>query len=520
MSTNSILLKLTATADILGGEVFFADESGNDAQYNNHGLIPNGMYIRLRGSDNSIAYISAQELDAALTTISELTVNTANRALNTVNSLTDNIATKDDIDTLQNLIEAKASDTDIALLQADVATKANKDELDAYINAANEKADIEVVNELIDIINNKADKSVVDALVADITTKADKSVVEYLKNEVNNRVTKTEITLLVNDIKALENTVKQITDKNTIDTLTGKISELERKLSSKLSATDLSSINSNISNIYNQLNVLGNRVDHAETNLNSKASKIFVTEKVSELSTSFNDINTKLNTKASKNDVAVKANKSDLDSVTKKVVTLTNDVATIKSNTSNNTNDIYKKLAGKADKATTEAALDTLRTTISNKADGDIYAKVNSINTLVLDTKTKCDENYVSLATAIDGLECDLENSVKTLKSSDTNLTNRINQQADSITVLQNTTSTHTEQLKQPWVRVLSTKEYSSLRPAKEGMSYSSYYKYPNIVYFVVDFNRPKAIYIGDIQIAKAEQKGSAGFAYTFPISF
>ena len=40
------------------------------------------------------------------------------------------------------------------------------------------------------------------------------------------------------------------------------------------------------------------------------------------------------------------------------------------------------------------------------------------------------------------------------------------------------------------------------------------------IIYLIVDFNKPKAIYIGDILVAQAEQKGSVGFAYTFPIVF
>ena len=35
---------------------------------------------------------------------------------------------------------------------------------------------------------------------------------------------------------------------------------------------------------------------------------------------------------------------------------------------------------------------------------------------------------------------------------------------------------------------------------------YNSRYKYPNTVYLVVDFNKPKAIYIGDI-LGAQEQK-------------
>jgi hypothetical protein len=45
--------------------------------------------------------------------------------------------------------------------------------------------------------------------------------------------------------------------------------------------------------------------------------------------------------------------------------------------------------------------------------------------------------------------------------------------------------------------------------------------KQPNVIYFLVKYNKPYAIYIGKILIAKAEEKiGSQGFAYTFPIVF
>ena len=64
MSNNT---KIAATADILGGDVFFATDDGRDPEILENGdLLANGMYIRLNGSDGSVAYISAFELDKSI----------------------------------------------------------------------------------------------------------------------------------------------------------------------------------------------------------------------------------------------------------------------------------------------------------------------------------------------------------------------------------------------------------------------------------------------------------------------
>ena len=63
----------------------------------------------------------------------------------------------------------------------------------------------------------------------------------------------------------------------------------------------------------------------------------------------------------------------------------------------------------------------------------------------------------------------------------------------------------------------MTPEEYNSLAPINENNPFA---KQPNVVYMLVRYNKPIAIYIGDILIAKAEQKGSVGFTYTFPIVF
>ena len=119
--------KIKSTADIIGGDVFFATVEGFDPEYPQNGdLLPNGMYIRLVGSDGSVTYISAYELDKSLDIISEMSKDKANQS---------------DVTALQQLLEGKASDTDIELLQAEVDGKVARVEFDSLSNTVAGKAD-------------------------------------------------------------------------------------------------------------------------------------------------------------------------------------------------------------------------------------------------------------------------------------------------------------------------------------------------------------------------------------------
>ena len=124
------------------------------------------------------------------------------------------------------------------------------------------------------------------------------------------------------------------------------------------------------------------------------------------------------------------------------------------------------------------------------------------------------------LVERVSELECYVKNKETEFNSRLEEHSDLIESQHDDITGLRNIDAQHTEKLKKEWVVVLTTAEYNRLTTAPEGAPYNENYKYPDILYFVVDYNRPKAIYIGDILIAKADKKGSQGFSYSFPISF
>ena len=116
---SDILTKIKSTADILGGSVFFANADGFDPEYPENGdLLPNGMYIRLEGSDGSVAYISAYEIDKSLEIIDQMTKGKANQA---------------DVDAIIETLNDKVSKTDIELFQSELDSKASQESLNARV---------------------------------------------------------------------------------------------------------------------------------------------------------------------------------------------------------------------------------------------------------------------------------------------------------------------------------------------------------------------------------------------------
>ena len=149
--SNDILTKIRSTADILGGTVFFATDNGTDPEYPmNEGLLAKGMYIRLEGSDGSVAYISAFEIDKAIGIIAGVTRTKAEQS---------------DIDTLHELLVNKVSKTEFDLLQNEVNNKASKADVDNLLDTFNDKANTDEIEALSKKINTKADQSVIDEII-------------------------------------------------------------------------------------------------------------------------------------------------------------------------------------------------------------------------------------------------------------------------------------------------------------------------------------------------------------------
>ena len=504
MSTN---IKLKATADILGGSIFYANDAGLDPEYPNNGdLLPNGMYIRLEGSDGSIAYISAYELDKALGIIGDMSMSKASKA---------------DLDALEDSLENKVSTTDFELLQGDVENKASKAELDDALDAFNGKASQEQVDEIIAALNEKASQEYAEQLQAAIEAKADATEFETLSATVENKANKATVDELKADVQALQQTVSLLTNSDSIVAINNQIAYLNTEIQRRLTIDDLSTINTTVSNLGNSQSDLTERVENVEVNLNKKATTTYVQGQVTELNTAITGLATRVDTKADKSDLTGKANKSDLDQIVKKVNTIGASVSDLEIEVDDNYKELTAALNKKAVKADVDTAIESLNETIASKVDRVTYnTEINRINNNYNTLESTLTEDINRLSGEIEQLECDTNATLTELRASLNTQNRTITNQGTQLTKLQESSQNYNEKLKQNWVRVLTTNEYKALRTAPEGASYNNRYKYPNVVYMVVDFNKPKAIYIGDILVAQAEQKGSIGFAYTFPIVF
>ena len=473
--SNKTLLKIKATADILGGAVFFANENGIDPEYpNNTGLLANGMYIRLVGSDNGVAYISAYEIDKALDIITEMSKDKASVS---------------DLEALEVLINEKASKVDLELLYSEVETKVSKTFIDNLLTSLDDKANQTTVDELTTELNLKANQTTVDELL--------------------------------NDVKTLKNIVGTISDENIINTINQQILYLNGEIVKRLTADDIKPITSNIIKINDDIELLNEKVNIVETNLINKASNTYVQGQVSELNNAITGLAKKVDNKADKSIVSNKANQSDVDSLLRKVTSLNTQVTDFEVSLDNNYKDLNDSLNTKANKTYVDSNINNIIRDLSTKANvTSVNNEFNELNTRISNVETIYSESINNLSEEVDELQCEFNNISSELNSSIIVQNKKIDETQKNINKLQSVTTEQADQLKTSWVRVLSSKEYNNLRPAPEGIPYNSRYKYPNTVYLVVDFNKPKAIYIGDILVAKAEQKGSIGFAYTFPIVF
>lgn len=503
--SNDDIIKLKSTADILGGEVFFATENGADPEnldYNN--LVPNGMYIRLDGSDGSLAYISAYELDKILDIVKDIP----------------NKADKTDFELLQSLIEEKASDLDLELAKNEIYTKASKSELVDAINSINEKSE-EITNELTEKINLKADKSTVEKLNSTVEKKAEISTVNSLIPTINAKAESKDVESLISDLSTLKETVKILTDSDSIDIINAQIEKINEEIKKKLEYSDIKNTIDNVNELNSENSKVSKRLDNIEAKLNTKAAINFVQNEFNDVNTNLDNIKKAIAEKASKTDVALKVNKSDYTNLVKKVneinTTLNDTDLAIKEKIKTLNDDVKEK----ANSDDVESKINDLTASINSKVSAiDFVDNINNINKNIDKLESDYSEEIKKNSGDIETLECKVDNHITEFHSHLMVQNKKNDSQDKKLTEIQETTNKHTEQLKQTWVRTLSSNEYNRLLKAPNNSSYNPRYKYPNTIYLVVDFNIPKAVYIGDILIAKAQPDGSLGFAYNFPISF
>ena len=506
--SNDILTKIRSTADILGGTVFFATKNGVDPEYPEiNDLLANGMYIRLNGSDGSMAYISAFEID---------------KAIGIIANVTSTKAEKSDVDALRDSLDYKVSKTEFELLRNEVENKASKNDSDDLYDSLENKADKTVVENLIKTVNGKADQSTIDEIIKRINTKADKTEVERIDAEVKTKANAGVVSEIRSEVNEIKKAIEPFTCEDTIGSINSRISYLNSEIKKKLSKDDINPIKENILKLNEFDDSIKEQIDEVETTLSKKANTTFVHSEVSRLlNKDIADIRNLANSKADKSDVTIKANQSDVNNLTKRVNDINNRLFATENTVDDNYKDLHNQLNKKVNTTDLENTITEVNTNIGKKIDASTFnTEIDKLDKRVTSLTNNINEDLAEIREDLADFEHTTNNTLSELRSTTTAHNKQLSTNNSQLNELQSITNTHTEQLRQNWIRVLSTREYNSLTPAPDGAAYSKYYKYPNTLYFIVDFNKPKAIYIGDIKIAEAEQTGSVGFTYTFPIIF
>ena len=229
----------------------------------------------------------------------------------------------------------------------------------------------------------------------------------------------------------------------------------------------------------------------------------------------------KIETKADKIDIAGKANKTDVDTLTTSVEELNTTVDTLSQDVNTRFEELTTTVDAGASKAYVDSKYDDLTSQLDNVANKNVVGDAINRLTNRFETHEQAQATINSdLYDSIDDIQHEFANISSEFRGSINAQSRQITAHTDEISKLKESSQDYKDQLKQTWVRVLTSNEYKRLSTPPEGVPYNPRYKYPNTVYLVVDFNKPKAIYIGDILVAQAEAKGSVGFAYTFPIVF
>lgn len=499
--------KLLATADILGGTVFFANEHGVDPEYpDNDGLLADGMYIRLEGSDGSIAYISAYEIDKALGIIGDMSMSKADKAI---------------VDELSLIVNDKVSSIDFELLQSDVDTKASKAEVDELLDSFNGKVDQTTVDAIIETLNTKANQETIDAINEALEAKANQADLEALQTLVNAKAELEKVSELIADVVALKSTVQALTNIDSINAINNQIAYLNTEIQRRLTIDDLSNIKTSIATLTTSNQALTERVGLVESSLNKKATTTYVQGQVTELNTAITGLASRMANKVDRSDLVNKADKADLDNVVKKVTSINSTLADLEVQIDDAHDEFVADIAAKADSQFVNAKVAEFTEQLDTKADKTLLnSSINAINSKINSLENSYSSSLGGVSGSVEELGCTINNTISEIRATLNSQSRTITTQGTKITSLETASNTYRDQLKQTWVRVLSSTEYKRLVPAPDGVAYNTRYKYPNTLYLIVDFNKPKAVYIGDVLIAKAEQKGSVGFAYTFPIVF
>ena len=494
---------------IAGGSVIKATIDGLDPDYlNNGGLLPNGLYIRIDTNDNEHIYISAFEIDKAIGIIGDMSVGKANAT---------------DLEVLAAEVEHKANDMDLELVQTELATKANKSRDDSLADSIKDKATKSELEALQVSVQGKADQLTVDNLVSSIETLMQDDRLDSALQELDTKADSSEVAKIKTDLEALKTTLGSVSDASTITAIQNQIEYLNTELHKKLEIDDIQPTKNSVSELNSKTVDLLERMVAVEGATKTKASTIYVQSQVNELNGAITALAGKVDTKADKTELATKADKTALHSLSERLNTITNETNDRLDRVENGYDGINDIINDKVS-MTVNTALTDINRSVSQKADKtSVIESVNTLTNRITNAEKTHRTDIGQVRSDLDTLGCDLTNNIAELQATVSTQTKQIANQTSQINKLQETDSKYAEQLKTEWVRVMTPEEYKRLAPIGDKFSdgtLNPYAKQANVIYMLVRYNKPISVYIGDVLIAQAEVKGSQGFAYTFPITF
>ena len=466
--------KLSNTSGIQSGSVIRTNADGLDEEYPDvTDLLENSFYIRLILSNGSVLHISAYEIDKALSIIAQMS---------------DNKASQSDVDALTIALDSKASAAQVTLLESDLA--------------------------------GKADKTAVADLSASVETKADKTTVADLSASVETKADKTTVAEMQADVEALEAALNSLSDNNTIAAITAQINYLNDEINRRLTIDDLSNITNNDTELNNKIADNTRRIGKIEDTLTSKASIAYVQRNTSELNNAITSLASRFSSKADKVELAAKASQDDLNVLVKRIAALNTSTSEGITELEECCKLVKDELTKKASKTSLENLTADINAALDVKADKlDVADSVNLLTNTITNVKENFNESLGNLSSDMHDVEVGLNNTMSILQSTINVHDRKLLEQGDQLERMQEFNYRLEEATRNEWVRVMTPEEYNRLSnvPNYDGDPYA---KKPNVLYMLVRFNKPIAIYIGTILIAQARQDGSVGFAYDFPIIF
>lgn len=495
------------------GTTIVTDENGRDLSsgITVEGLLPNRLYFRINAADGQYNYIDAGKIADDISSITNSVNTKASKGY------VDNI--KSDLNETDNIINNNVLD-----LQDKLDDKVDKVVYDDFINS-NECITKDDINILSADINARVKVEDLDAFQKKIISAiedGEKSPIGRLNYVVDNH-TKT-IESIKASIEELRKASNELSGTSTEDkeTINKQIEEIVNQLSNKLELDSLDGIIDSINAINDRIAAISNGYTLINSKFDNYASNAVVDTKINSVKTSITNIKSIIDTKADIDSLENRATKMEVENLKKKVNKLSETTDKIPALETKHVN-LSKVVDTKVNKADFINEITRLDTNLCDKADIDVYG---SVDKLEYNLGKLSDENKAALTQ----LNCNIE-AVKTEVVSDTqNLiglttthTNRLNNIDSQIQSLVNKDREITNTLKNEWIRIMTRDEYINLPkdPYYTDGRLNPNALQPNVIYLLMKYNKPDAIYIGSVLIAKASTEiGSTGFTYTFPIVF